>query len=250
MYLGRQAGQRGYAMAALLMSVGVMAIVMSALLPVWRQQAQREKEAELAFRGEQYARAIYLYSTKNGGQFPPSIDTLVQGRYLRKKFKDPMSEDGEFQPLAAGANQPGNPQGGPPRGGNPSGGVGPAGGRGGQPPSGGGGTPGGLQGGGGILRVVSKSREPSIRIYYGATHYHEWQFMYNRQGRGGPGRVGGPGDGSRQGGPGGRGEPGVRPGGMPLGGGVGPGRGGPGRGGGMGPGRGSVMIPAGGGRGK
>ena len=68
MYLEGQAGQRGYAMAALLMSVAVMAIVMSALLPVWRQQSQREKEAELAFRGEQYARAIYLFSTKNGNQ--------------------------------------------------------------------------------------------------------------------------------------------------------------------------------------
>lgn len=236
MYLGGQGGQRGYAMAALLMSVGVMAIVMTALLPVWRQQAQREKEAELAFRGEQYARAIYLFNRSNGGQNPPSIDALVQGRYLRKKYKDPMTEDGEFLPLSVGANQPG-PQGGsggPGRGasqGSPFGAV--AGGRGGQPPApgapGAGAIQGGAQGGGGIARVVSRSKEPSIRIYYGAAHYNEWQFIYNRQGRGGPGRMGGPGGGPVQGQPGiggpGRGGPPAGPGGGRGRGGQGPGRG-------------------------
>ena len=291
MYLGGQAGQRGYAMAALLMSVAVMAIVMSALLPVWRQQSQREKEAELAFRGEQYARAIYLFSTKNGGQFPPSIDALVQGRYLRKKYKDPMTEDGEFLALAAGANQPG-PQGGGNQGrggatlggnqglgatgggtsggrgvgtvaGNPIGGGtqgrGAPQGRGGMSPGLGnpGGITGGVQGGGGIMRVVSKSKEPSIRIYYGAAHYNECQFMYNRQGRGGgPGR-GGPGGGPTQGrpgtggpgsAPGGVGPGGVGPGGRPGGLSGGPGgRGGPGgaRGGGPGGASGRGGFPGG-----
>ena len=267
MYLAGQAGQRGYAMAALLMSVGVMAIVMSAVLPVWRQQSQREKEAELAFRGEQYARAIYLFNRQNGGQNPPSIDALVQGRYLRKKYTDPMTEDGEFQPLAAGANQPG-PQGGvgtgspgsrgsgpistgpggsgPGRGGGGTmtGGVSPGGRGTGPAPGGRGGAaagPGGIggaQGGGGILRVVSKSKEASIRIYYGAAHYNEWQFMYNRQGRGGPGgRAGGPGGGPGQGRPG-IGGPGGGPSGGPGGGPTPPRGGGPGRGGAVPGGRG------------
>lgn len=262
MYLEGQGGQRGYAMAALLMSVGVMAIVMSALLPVWRQQAQREKEAELAFRGEQYARAIYLFNRQHKIN-PPSIDALVQGRFLRKKYKDPMTEDGEFLPLAAGANQPGQPgpqsqpgpQGQPPPGVGQSGrGVGGGGvqpfsgqvGRGGQPGTGlGGGTIGGVQGGGGILRVVSKSKESSIRIYYGAAHYNEWQFIYNRQGRGGPGRIGGPGGGPVQG------QPGMGPGGSGIGSGgrgrsgAGPGTAPGGAGPGRGPGRGSINFPGG-----
>jgi type II secretory pathway pseudopilin PulG len=238
-------------MAALLVSVSVMAIVMTALLPVWRQQAQREKEAELAFRGEQYARAIYLFNAKNGGMNPPSIDALVQGRYLRKKYKDPMTEDGEFQPLAVGVNQPGQPgpQGGPGRGRGP--GTPAGGGRSGQPSPGLGGSLGGVQGGGGIATVVSKSKEPSIRIYYGASHYNEWRFLYNRQGRGAPGRVGGPGGGPVRGQPG-IGAPGRGgPRGGPGGGFQGPGRGGgPARGGGDGrgnrggPGR-SVTFPGG-----
>ncbi|HVH55906.1 MAG TPA: type II secretion system protein [Vicinamibacterales bacterium] len=256
MYLEGQGRERGYALAAVLISVAIMSIVMTALLPVWRQQMQREKESELAFRGEQYARAIYLFQRKNGGQFPPSIDALVQGRYLRKKYKDPMTPDGEFLPLSVGANQPG-PQGGPAgqRGGGPGQrggapgqrGAGPQGGfqPGGQPSPGlGGSQPGGVQGGGGIRTVVSKSKEASIRIYNGASHYNEWQFLYNARGRGGP--QGAPGGGPTQGRPGvgapGQGGP---PGSGGPGRGVGPGRGiGPGRGGG--PGRG--FNPGGGAR--
>jgi type II secretory pathway pseudopilin PulG len=234
MYLGGQAGQRGYAMAALLVSVSIMAIIMTALLPVWKQQARREKEAELAFRGEQWARAIYLFTTKNGGQYPPSLDVLVQGRYVRKKYKDPMTTDGEWQPIFLGQQPQGQPAGG--RGGGPgaAGGRGTAGQAGGQAP----GAFGAPQGGAGIATVQSKSKEASIRIYNGAGFYNQWQFRYNGRGRGGPGgpqpsgpQRGGPGTPGAPGGrgpgvgpPGGRGigQPGV---GLPGGRGLGQGRG-------------------------
>ena len=39
-------------MAALLVAMAVMAVLMSAALPVWRHEAQREKEEELVFRGQ------------------------------------------------------------------------------------------------------------------------------------------------------------------------------------------------------
>ncbi len=41
-------------MVALLVALSVMAIMMGAALPAWHTLAQREKEAELVFRGEQY----------------------------------------------------------------------------------------------------------------------------------------------------------------------------------------------------
>lgn len=201
MYLGGQAGrsgQRGYAMAALLVSVSIMAIVMSALLPVWKHQARREKEAEMVFRGEQYARAIRLFRAKNGQSPPPNIDVLVQGRYIRKKYKDPFTGE-DFLALSgqqAGATT-GQPQ------------------------------------GTGIIAVVSKSKETSIRNYRGATTYNQFQYVEN-DGRGPryarPGAP--PGPGGRAGGPDGRGGPGGR----------GPGTGqpgvGPGAGRGIGPGTG------------
>jgi type II secretory pathway pseudopilin PulG len=232
-------------MAAVLISVAIMSIVMTALLPVWRQQMQREREAELAFRGEQYARAIYLFQRSNGGQYPPSVDALVQGRYLRKEWKDPTNGE-DFLPLSVGSNQPG-PQGGP--AGQRGRGTGPGGasGRGGQPSPGlGGSQPGGMRGGGGIMMVVSQNKDASIRIYNGASHYNEWRFLYNARGqRGnpqggpqtGPGGPGQGGPGMPGAGPGRRGGPGQR---------GGPGMGGPGRRGG-GPGRGSAQLPGRGG---
>src|SRR3954466_1278627 len=91
---GGQDSERGYAMAALLVALAVMMVLMSVAMPVWRTQMQREKEAELIFRGEQIARGINLYMRKMGGaSYPPSLDVLVQGRFLRKKYKDPMTEN-------------------------------------------------------------------------------------------------------------------------------------------------------------
>jgi len=260
----RDSDERGYAMAALLVSLAVLMVLMSVAMPVWRTQAKREKEAELIFRGEQYARAINLYTRKMGpGNFPPSIDVLVQQRFLRKKFKDPMTADGDFDLItAANAGQSGSqspfgvqPQG---RGGagpstglsappSQSGGAGPGASRGGMNQPGGrtstspfGGSHGSPfgQSGGGIMGVRSKSKEASFRVYNGATHYNEWQFLFasvsNAPRAGAGGRAGAPGigpggspfsttpDGRGRGaggrGPGGRGTetprgfgPGIRP---------------------------------------
>jgi hypothetical protein len=157
-------------MAALLVMLGVMLVLMSAALPAWRFQARREKEAELIFRGEQIARSVYLYQRKNGpGAFPPSLDVLVQGRYLRKKYKDPMTKDGEFQLLLAGMAPQGRGRGNQPQQQQPQvTGIN-------QP---------------GIIGVQSKSKEASIRTYMGRTRYNEWQFnSANVAARmGGPGR--------------------------------------------------------------
>lgn len=234
MSLRGQHGQCGYAMAALLVMLAVMSVLMTALLPAWRFQAKREKELELIFRGEQYVKAIERYERKMGpGMRPPSIDVLVQQRFLRKKYKDPMTEDGEFQPVYIGANNPTSPT---PGGGRGQPGVqGPT-----QPGPGqtsvGSGLAGVQPGMGGILGVVSKSKESSIRVYKGGTRYNEWRFIFagaaNRPGmppgagRGVPG-IGGRGA-PRPGMPDGRGRGGRGFPGMPGRGQMPGGRGGPG----------------------
>jgi type II secretory pathway pseudopilin PulG len=241
MGLGGQQGDRGYAMAALLVALAVMSILMMAALPAWRFQAKREKELELVFRGEQYARAIGLYQLKNRS-FPPSIEVLVQGRYLRKKYKDPMTKDGEFQPLFAGTNPgpgPGGSEGTPgtttQRPNSPPQ----------NPGTGGASSPGFQTGPGGLIGVVSKSKEDAIRVYKGRTKYNEWQFVFANTNRGNPGGVGGPGVPGMPGGRGGRGAPG---GGLPGGGGIGPGSG-PRPGGGFEPGGNRGPAPGRGGPG-
>lgn len=156
-------------MAALLVALSVMAVLMSAAMPVWSQLVKREKEEELIWRGQQYARAIGLFQRKFANTFPPNVDVLVEQRFLRRKYKDPITgEDFQVIPvtgmppgavLPPGTVRPGAPQ---------------------QPSAAGapGGPAGTMQPAVGIQGVVSKSTDTSIKIYNGRTKYNEWVFVY------------------------------------------------------------------------
>lgn len=87
----------GYAMAGLLVAVAVMSVMLTAVVPAWTTWAKREREAELIFRGGQYARAVRLYGARFANAYPPDIETLVEGRFLRKAYRDPMVQDGQFE---------------------------------------------------------------------------------------------------------------------------------------------------------
>ena len=253
-------GERGYAMAALLVGMAVMAIMMSVALPVWRTAVTREREAELVFRGEQYAHAIELFSRRTGG-FPTSLDMLEKGRFIRKLYKDPMTGEGDFQPVYLGQVLPGQTSAPvqPGRGGVGGSPAGVPAGRAGQAPgaaglgtsgasplagAGGSQSPGqpGAIGGGPIIGVVSKSKAESMRLYNDRGHYNEWAFVAvtatTQAGARGGGQNPGGGRGAELGVPG-RGGRGADQGGRGRGGrGAdqgGPGRGGPGR---FGPGSG------------
>jgi type II secretory pathway pseudopilin PulG len=242
----RRLDDEGYLMVALLIGIAVTAIWMGSLLPSWRQQAVREREAELVFRGEQYARSIALYYRKNQ-RLPPNIDTLVSQRYLRKKYLDPITGK-EFLPVGGVTGQTASPQGspqgrttGPGRTGAP-----------GAAPAQGQGQVGGVTG---ISGVRSTSNDTSIVVYRNQQSYSQFPFDYSfalqkmgvalggpnggNRGRGAfgdevapirPGGARGPG------GPGGRAGDrgrGAGPGGGPrggAGGGISTGRGGTGRG--------------------
>ncbi len=104
MYLAGQHERRarpdaGYAMAVLLAGIAIMGIVWTLVVPVWKQSVQREKEAELIFRAGQYARAVALYQRKYANAFPPSVEVLLREKFLRKKYKDPVT-NGEFRYLS------------------------------------------------------------------------------------------------------------------------------------------------------
>jgi type II secretory pathway pseudopilin PulG len=215
----------GYAMAALLVAISVMSIMLGAALPVWQTAVRREREAELVFRGEQYIQAITLFSRQTGG-FPTSLNALRDGKYIRRLYRDPITDE-DFQPVylgqvAAGRVGMPGPQGARGRG-TP---AAPQAGRGrGAPPL----APipaGGVQAAGPIIGVVSRSTAESIRQYNGRGRYNEWLFVSTAatQQAGGPAGTQNPGRGigGRQGGPPAPGLPGR---GGPI-----PGRGVPGRG--------------------
>ena len=248
--------ERGYAMAGLLVAIAVMGVLMSAALPVWRTYMQREKEAELVFRGQQYMRAIDLYQRRFPGAYPTDLEALVEGRFLRRLYLDPMT-GGSFRVLtqgsaaaaalgeastaagfggrAAGDDPDARPGGGrlsDRLGRASSGSTGPGLGR--TPGSSGRGfgrtssdstgrgfgrASSGLTGGGldrrsdgagrsrfsqaaggtddelgGIVGVVSRSSEASIREYNGAARYDQWLFVH-AQSAAAPGEAGMPGAG-------------------------------------------------------
>jgi type II secretory pathway pseudopilin PulG len=191
-------------MAALLVGLSIMAIALTVVMPVWKQAAQREKETELVFRGQQWARAIGLFQRKYANAFPPSLDVLVEQRFVRRKYKDPITGD-DFQPLLQGQ---GTTRGGGAQTSQTPGSV-PATGTASQPSTGGGARP-SVGPAGGIIGVASKSKDTSIRLYNGRSHYNEWAFIFVQQTQA-PGVGGAPG-GAQQGNRPGQGGQGNRPG--------------------------------------
>ena len=180
-------------MAALLVVLAGMSLMLSMALPVWHHAAQREREAELIFRGEQYARAIMLYQRRTPGAYPPA----VEGRFLRRAYRDPMTAGGEFRLIlqselaefsglgavggAADDGEPTEARDGPRR--QRQGedvrdrpgfmqGVRSFTNRGER-------TPGGVDGN--IAGVVSRSEETSIALYNGQSRYSDWVFLRGRQ---------------------------------------------------------------------
>jgi type II secretory pathway pseudopilin PulG len=185
------AGERGYAMAALLVAMSVMAVALSTALPVFQTVARREREAELVFRGEQYARAIGLFQRRYGNALPPSLDVLINEKFLRKRYKDPITGD-DFQLLGPGSPELAEALATPPAEATGRGRGGQAAGRGATQARGATSQAAGQtsmalsqlaretaagQAPGGILAVASKSTQSSMRIYNGKGKYNEWVFM-------------------------------------------------------------------------
>ena len=96
-------GQRGYALLMVLSFLAIMAVGATAAAVTWTTMGTREKESELAWRGNQYVRAIKLYYKKYG-RYPKTLADLTdyhsgQPRFIRQAYKDPMNtkDDGAWR---------------------------------------------------------------------------------------------------------------------------------------------------------
>lgn len=100
----------GYALVSLLLVMSLIALFALGAAQNIRQQAQREREKEAIFRGEQVGDAIRAYYRYRGAQgvnsLPTSIDDLLQGiprgtkklQILRvEAAHDPLSTSGEWK---------------------------------------------------------------------------------------------------------------------------------------------------------
>jgi type II secretory pathway pseudopilin PulG len=72
-------GEEGYMLVALLGLMTILALMMIAAAPNVQKQAQREREKEAIFRGEEVVQAIRLYVRANNGQLPTTMDQLLEG---------------------------------------------------------------------------------------------------------------------------------------------------------------------------
>ncbi len=96
---GLQRKDSGYMLLVLMLAVAVLTITMLSVAQNYRRAIQRDREVEMIHRGEQYSRAVKRYF-KKFGRYPTTIEQLEDTnkiRCLRKRYKDPMSPDGQWK---------------------------------------------------------------------------------------------------------------------------------------------------------
>lgn len=151
--------QRGFTYIGMLLIVAVMGTGLAAFGQLYSQAAQREKERELLFIGNQFRDAIAGYYNKSPGAkvYPKKLEDLLEDkrfpmpqRHLRKMFRDPMTGSTEWGLVE-------------------------------------------VPGGAGFMGVYSRSEETPIKSanfstkdqeFEGAEHYTKWMFTYSPTGLG------------------------------------------------------------------
>ena len=101
-----ETSQGGFALLIVMMLAVVLLISLTAALPRVYTQGQREKEEELIFRGNEYARAIALFR-RQFKRYPTSVKELLKTngiRFLRHEYSDPMTRTGKWRFVHADAN--------------------------------------------------------------------------------------------------------------------------------------------------
>lgn len=190
----------GYALLIVMMLATILLISLSAALPDIYTAGMREREEELIFRGNEYARAIMLFR-RQFRRYPISVKELLQTsglRFLRREYPDPMSRKGKWRLIHADANgtildsvtlrRPGAAQAGKAGGSSATEKAE-------TPPA-----PGDAESripdaekertetsaffgdgkemqGAFIVGVASTSRRKSIRVFNGRSRYNEWEFI-------------------------------------------------------------------------
>jgi type II secretory pathway pseudopilin PulG len=115
----RRQREGGYLLLAILLMMALMIIAATVEAPRLVQQMKRDREEEMVHRGTEYARAIKKFY-KKFGRYPTSLEQLDntnQIRFLRRRYKDPLTKGGKWtllhygdiQALALGLAAPGTP---------------------------------------------------------------------------------------------------------------------------------------------
>jgi len=100
----RRQREGGYLLLAILLMMAVMIIAATVEAPRIVQQMKRDREEEMIHRGTEYARAVKKFY-KKFGRYPTSLEQLDntnQIRFLRRRYKDPLTKGGKWTLLHYG----------------------------------------------------------------------------------------------------------------------------------------------------
>lgn len=95
----RHGRQDGYVLLAIMVMMILALIALTATAPYYVTQVKRDREEQLIRRGKAYSNAIKRYY-KRFGRYPTSLTELQSTqnlRFIRKLYKDPMVQDGEWR---------------------------------------------------------------------------------------------------------------------------------------------------------
>ena len=87
--IGRIRQNRGFTLLELMIAMFIVIILLSVALPTYQRSVQYAKETVLKENLWQMRKAIDQYASDKG-KYPPSIDSLVEGKYLREMPIDPI----------------------------------------------------------------------------------------------------------------------------------------------------------------
>lgn len=96
----------GYALLMIFCMAAMVSIMLYSQMPRVAFEAQRDKEQLLIDRGEEYSRAVSLYVRKLK-KFPATMEALENTnniRFLRKRYKDPLTGKEEWRLIHVGPN--------------------------------------------------------------------------------------------------------------------------------------------------
>ena len=90
--------QNGFSLLELMIAMFIMIILLSVAFPVYQRTVQHARETVLKENLWQMRREIDRFSADKG-KLPKSLDEMVEGKYLREKPVDPITEKDEWKEI-------------------------------------------------------------------------------------------------------------------------------------------------------
>ena len=88
----------GFSLLELMIAMFILIILLSVAFPVYQRTVQHARETVLKQNLWEMRREIDRF-TSDKGKLPKSVDELVEGKYVREKPRDPITEKDEWNEI-------------------------------------------------------------------------------------------------------------------------------------------------------